>query len=170
MKPKVYCAFGVLVFVISLAGCSWYGGEETHALYEAIFDMRTAGNKLNANYIYPEGASIEGYIDYRSYFTHYTSQSTYWKLDYSSKVEMLTTMSDGTTYSNSGTYYSRTANEGTIAITFDDGSKDTLTWNSQDTCPNCLANYIEFYTVHTYNIPALGGDVEVWMLYHNRRN
>ena len=39
MKFKSCFALGVLAFVIPLAGCSWYGGEETHALYEAVFDM-----------------------------------------------------------------------------------------------------------------------------------
>lgn len=168
MKWNRFPLFILLLFPLS--SCSWYGGDEEHALYEATFDMWTAGNKLNANYIYPDGSSIEGYIDYRPYFKARSEGLSYWKLDYSGNATMLTTLKDGTSYSITGTYFSKIANQGTILVTANDGSLVTLTWNSQETCPNCLANYIEFYLERTYYIPELGKDLDVWMLYHNRRN
>lgn len=160
----------MIFLVFFLGGCSWHNETEQSAIYNCIFDCWTAGNVLNPDYNDTTGKKIEGYINYLPYFSP-TRALTNWTFDYSKQATMLTTLADGSAIQHSGTYYSPSANIGTIEIPIETGETVTLTWNDAfvDGSGNKSHAYFEFYTSRIYHIEALGGDVTVWMLYHSRR-
>jgi len=160
----------MVFLVFFLGGCSWHNETEQSAIYNCIFDCWTAGNVLNPDYNDTTGKNIEGYVNYLPYFASNPKTMT-WTFDYSRKATMTTKLLDGTVVTDSGTYYSATANSGVILVTTDSGEKITLTWNDVfvDPSGNKSHAYFEFYTSRVYNIDQLGGDVTVWMLYHSRK-
>jgi hypothetical protein len=160
-----------IVFIaLFLEGCSWQNETYQDAIYNCIFDCWTAGNVLNPDYNDTTGKKIEGYINYLPYFASSPKIMT-WTFDYSRKATMKSVLLDGTIVTDSGTYYSATANSGEIIVTLDSGEKETLTWNDAfvDSSGNKSHGYFEFYTSRVYHIEQLGGDVTVWMLYHSRK-
>jgi hypothetical protein len=170
MSKRKGLLFCLISLVPAMASCTWHNAVRQYAIYNCTFECWTAGNILNPDYTNPTGKGIEGYVDYLPYFaSRYTyPNSNYWSFDYELNATSLITLVDGTTYQANGSYYSPTANSGTILVTLSTGEGVTLTWNTAYT-GTPAHDYFELYVNQTINIPALGGDTTVWMLYHSNK-
>jgi len=149
MNRKPLTFLSVICFSFLATSCDWMGGIGETAVFDATFNLATAGNMLNPNYSTPE-IGPEGFISYKSYFT-----SCSVVLDYDSSIVFSYELTDGTSGTKEGHYTSKTPEKNNVLIATYPNETLSYIW----------PNYYEFFIVESYNLPGLG-NTEVTCLFH----